>query len=53
MRCNGGDTANFDLHLLGTSPALDSGTRVDPASEDYEGNPRPQGNSYDIGAYER
>jgi len=46
------DPANFDLHLLKTSPAIDKGTSVGAPSEDYDGNPRPIGQKYDIGAYE-
>jgi len=42
-----------DFHLLETSLAVDNGTDADAPSEDYAGNPRPQGNEYDIGAYER
>jgi len=46
------DPANYDLHLLETSPAVDHGTSNGAPSEDYDGNPRPQGGGYDIGAYE-
>jgi len=42
-----------DFHLLETSLAVDNGTSADAPSEDYEGNPRPQGDEVDIGAYER
>ena len=41
-----------DLHLMLTSPCIDSGTSVNASSEDYDGNARPQGRGYDIGAYE-
>lgn len=47
------DPISFDLHLLETSPAVDNGTSAGAPSEDYDGNPRPQGEGYDIGAYER
>lgn len=47
------DPTNFDLHLLETSPGVDNGTSAGAPSEDYDGNPRPQGNAPDIGAYER
>ena len=43
---------NFDLHLLQTTPAVDNGTSVGAPSDDYDGNPRPSGDGYDIGAYE-
>jgi hypothetical protein len=52
------DTAIFlepvthDLHLIGGSPAVDHGTSNGAPSEDFEGNPRPVGAGYDIGAYE-
>jgi hypothetical protein len=46
------DPANFDLHLLQTSPAVDKGSSVGAPSDDYDGNPRPSGNGYDIGAFE-
>ena len=42
-----------DFHLLETSLAVDNGTGTDAPSEDYAGNPRPQGGEYDMGAYER
>jgi len=38
---------------LETSLAVDNGTSVGVPSEDYDGNPRPQGDKYDIRAYER
>jgi parallel beta-helix repeat protein len=41
-----------DYHLSATSPALDTGTPVS-LSLDLEGNSRPQGPKYDIGAYEK
>ena len=44
--------ANFDLHLLKTSPAIDIGTSVGAPSDDYDGNRRPIGKKHDIGAYE-
>jgi len=42
---------NGDYHLLPTSPCVDTGTDVD-VSTDIEGNERPQGQGFDIGAYE-
>lgn len=46
------DIDNFDFHLLETSSAIDKGTSVSAPSEDYDGNTRPIGQGYDIGAYE-
>jgi hypothetical protein len=46
------DPVNFDLHLLEASNALDNATGVGAPLEDYDGNPRPKGEGYDIGAYE-
>ncbi len=43
--------ANSDFHLLPGSAAIDAGTTVN-LSTDYDGALRPQGNGYDIGAYE-
>jgi hypothetical protein len=40
-----------DFHLLSTSPAIDAGI-VTPATRDHDGIARPQGASYDLGAYE-
>jgi hypothetical protein len=41
-----------DFHLQSDSPAIDSGSSVGAPSFDFDGNPRPQGAGYDIGAYE-
>jgi len=42
-----------DLHLNISSPAINSGTSKGTlVSSDFEGNPRPSGNGYDMGAYE-
>ena len=41
-----------DLHLRAGSIAIDKGNSSGAPSEDYDGNPRPQGGGYDIGAYE-
>lgn len=41
-----------DLHINSGSPAIDAGTPVSGVNADYDGNSRPQGNGYDMGAYE-
>lgn len=43
------DTANRDYHLAPNSPARDA---VDTGSVDFEGDPRPRGPRFDIGADE-
>lgn len=47
------DAANHDYHLAATSPAVDHGTSSNAPNTDLEGNSRPAGSGYDIGAYER
>jgi hypothetical protein len=42
----------FDFHLQASSLAVDSGTTLIDAGEDFDGVARPQANGYDIGAYE-
>ncbi|MDH5202862.1 MAG: hypothetical protein OEW69_06360, partial [Nitrospirota bacterium] len=44
----------YDFHLQSTSPAINAGTSAvsSVVTYDYEGIPRPQGLSYDVGAYE-
>ncbi len=44
----------FDFHLKSTSPAVDKGTALalSGLNKDLEGSSRPQGNAWDIGAYE-
>jgi len=46
------DAANGDYHLLSTSPGLDVGTAVNVPDHDFEGDPRPSFNGYDMGADE-
>ncbi len=41
----------FDFHLKSGSPAIDMGITT-AAITDYDGNARPQGTAFDIGAYE-
>jgi len=46
------DPANHDYHIQSDSPAIDMGAAVPDVNDDYDGNPRPVGAKYDIGAYE-
>lgn len=46
-----GDTTG-DYHLQSTSPAINAGTTQDAPATDFDGNTRPQGSGYDVGAYE-
>ncbi|MCF8083473.1 MAG: right-handed parallel beta-helix repeat-containing protein [Deltaproteobacteria bacterium] len=46
------DQVGGDYHLSATSPCIDSGTSTGAPLTDYDGNTRPQGSGYDIGAYE-
>jgi len=48
------NAAANDYHLLPNSPAIDNGMNGTPyaVTADIEGNPRPYGKAYDIGAYE-
>jgi len=41
-----------DYHLGSGSPAMDAGLTISWLTVDLEGNPRPQGAKYDIGAFE-
>ena len=41
-----------DFHLLTTSPAIDAGTSTDAPGTDIDGDGRPVGDGFDIGAYE-
>ncbi len=44
--------AALDFHLSPTSAAIDQGSPVDAPTADFDGDPRPSGNGYDIGADE-
>lgn len=46
------NTAIDDYHLKNNSFAINSGLNLENVKDDYEGNSRPQGLGYDIGAYE-
>jgi hypothetical protein len=50
IRQDPGLTANY--HLRPDSPALDQGLTIPWLTTDMNGNPRPQGSKYDIGAFE-
>jgi len=45
-------TAPFDLHLLPTAPAIDTGSADQAPLLDADGISRPQGGGIDLGAYE-
>jgi hypothetical protein len=46
------DAAWSDFHLQENSPAIDAGSSVEAPSSDFDGNPRPNGSGFDVGAYE-
>jgi len=46
------NTAGFDFHLQAASPAIGAGVAVPGIATDFDGATRPQGSSYDTGAYE-
>ena len=46
------DPEGNDFHLKSGSPLIDAGMPLDEVKVDRDGNPRPQGSSPDIGAYE-
>jgi hypothetical protein len=46
------NASSADFHLTEHSPAIDNGSPIDAPSDDYDGNTRPQGSGYDMGAYE-
>jgi hypothetical protein len=46
------DAPSGNFHLLAGSPAIDTGQTLTTVKTDFDGVPRPQGNGYDIGAYE-
>ncbi|MCP4579624.1 MAG: hypothetical protein GY846_25410 [Deltaproteobacteria bacterium] len=41
-----------DYHLLETAPAIDAGATLPEITDDLNGNIRPRGAGYDMGAYE-
>ena len=46
------DRTAGDYHLLAGSPAVDSGASLPQVPNDHEGNPRPVGSGWDLGAFE-
>jgi hypothetical protein len=42
-----------NYHLQAGSPAIDTGTSPGAPSTDLEGSPRPRGDGFDMGAYDR
>jgi len=46
------DSSKADFHLQNNSPAIDSGSPNEAPNNDFDGNSRPYGKSFDIGAYE-
>ena len=44
--------AGGDFHVQAGSPAIDTGSSLNVPSSDFDGNARPRGAGYDIGAYE-
>ncbi len=47
------DAGRHVYQLTPTSPAIDAGATLKDVATDRLGTPRPQGRSYDVGAYER
>jgi hypothetical protein len=45
-------TMPYDVHLRSGSPAIDAGVAVLQDDTDMDGDPRPQGSAYDLGADE-
>lgn len=46
------DSANFNFRLDAGSSCIDTGTDIGAPATDLDGNPRPAGLGYDMGAYE-
>jgi len=46
------DADNGNFHLRPDSPCIDIGCFIEGLTKDIEGNPRPSGSGFDIGAYE-
>jgi hypothetical protein len=52
LLANPGTATPTDYAQQNSSPAIDAGTTLDSVHDDYAGTARPQGNGYDIGAFE-
>lgn len=46
------DEPAADLHLKAAAAPIDAGVAISPGFNDYDGNARPSGANWDIGAYE-
>lgn len=46
------DPDGYDFHLMAASPCIDTGTAADAPDADFDGDPRPYGAGYDMGADE-
>lgn len=46
------NSGSNDFHLQSGSAAIDAGATLTEVTTDFDGNVRPQGSAYDIGAYE-
>lgn len=47
------NSTQADFHIQSNSPAMDTGTSNGAPTTDYDGNLRPQGAAWDIGAFEK
>ena len=46
------DVTKYNFRLVSGSPAIDKGATISAVKNDFDGRPRPQGASFDIGAFE-
>jgi parallel beta-helix repeat protein len=46
------DAGNLDFHLTKLSPCIDAGDQQDAPPDDFDGNARPRGSGFDMGAHE-